>query len=171
MFKLIHQWKQFSLIEQEIKLPTQDKIQHTSIIHPGASVILPIFPDGNILLLRQFRPSIDGWLYELPAGTLEQGESPLEGAMRELEEETSYSANHFQFLGELIPLAGFCNEKQYLYIAQELNKTNRYTCDDDEVIEVLSLTKEDIKQMIINGDIIDSKTIACLSKATLCGYL
>lgn len=171
MSKLIHKWKQLSLIESDIELPNQKKVTHTTITHPGATVILPLFSNGNLLLLKQFRPSINDWLYELPAGTLEPGELPLDCAMRELEEETHYSTNHFQYIGELIPLAGFCDEVQHLYIAKELNKTSRLTCDDDEIIEVLSLTISEVEQMIIDGKINDSKTIACLSKARLCGYI
>lgn len=171
MSKLIHQWKQLSLIESDIQLPNQKSVIHTTITHPGATVILPVFSNGNVLLLKQFRPSINSWLYELPAGTLEPGEQPLECARRELEEETQYSANQFQSLGELIPLAGFCNEIQYLYIAKELQKTSRLKSDEDEIIEVISISLSEIEQMIMDGKINDAKTIACLFKAKLCGFI
>ena len=68
-------------------------------------------------------------------------------------------------------MAGFCDEIQYLFVAKQLTKTQRFQCDDDELIEVLSLTIEELEQYIIDGDISDAKTIACLSKAKLCGYL
>lgn len=171
MSKTIHQWKRFALVEEEIELPTRTKVTHTTVVHPGATVILPILPDGKVLLLRQFRPSIGDWLYELPAGTIELNENSLQCAKRELEEETGFSGLEFQSLGELIPLAGFCDETQFLYIARELKKTDRYQCDEDEVIEVLSYEISQIEQMVINGNIVDSKTIACLSKAKLCGYI
>lgn len=171
MPKLIHQWKQLSLIQREMMLPNHVKVMHTTVTHPGATVILPILSNGDILLLRQFRPSINDWLYELPAGTLEQDELPIDCAMRELEEETGYSAKHFQSIGELIPLAGFCDEVQYLYIAKDLNQTARLACDADEVIEILYLSVKEVESMIVNGTIIDSKTIACLSKAKLLNYI
>ncbi|WED29351.1 NUDIX hydrolase [Vibrio sp. DW001] len=171
MPKLIHQWKQLSLIEREMTLPNRVKVIHTTVTHPGATVILPIMSNGDILLLKQFRPSIDDWLYELPAGTLEHDELPIDCAMRELEEETGYSAKHFQSFGELIPLAGFCDEIQYLYIAKDLSQTARLTCDADEVIEILYLSIREVEDMIVNGTIIDSKTIACLLKAKLLNYI
>lgn len=74
-------------------------------------------------------------------------------------------------MGQVTPMAGFCDEIQYLFVAKELRCTQRYSCDDDEVIEVLSLTIDTLEQKIISGEITDAKTIACLSKAKLCGYI
>lgn len=167
----IHSWKGISLVEEQVTLPTGQTITHTTIVHPGAAVILPIDSDGNIIVINQYRPSLKKWLLELPAGTLEANE-PIElCAARELEEETGYSAQSMIALGQVTPLAGFCDEIQYLFVARELTRTNRFACDDDEVIEVLSIPLEELEQMVINGDISDAKTIACLSKAKLCGYI
>ena len=77
MSKTIHTWKQISLVEEEINLPTGRMITHTTIQHPGAAVILPITSDGKIVLVNQFRPSLNKWLLELPAGTREGDEEPL----------------------------------------------------------------------------------------------
>ncbi|MGC9494443.1 NUDIX hydrolase [Vibrio genomosp. F10] len=171
MSKLIHTWKQISLIEENIRLPNGHTIVHTTMAHPGAAVILPITADGNVILINQFRPSLGKWLLELPAGTIEQGEQPQQCALRELEEETGYSAEEWFPLGQVTPLAGFCDEIQHLYVAKSLSKSQRYACDDDEVIEVVTMTIEQLQQLIINDTITDAKTIACLSKAILCGYL
>ncbi len=171
MRKVIHQWKRISLIEEQVTLPNGKCIEHTTIQHPGAAVILPLTDTGKVVLVHQFRPSLNKWLLELPAGTKENEETPLACAERELEEETGYSAMHFKPLGQVTPLAGFCDEIQYLFVAKKLSKTQRYECDDDEVIEVVELTIEELESKIISGDISDAKTIACLSKAKLCGYL
>lgn len=171
MSKTIHTWKTISLIEEQIILPTGNTITHTTIEHPGASVILPITNDNKIIMVNQFRPSLKKWILELPAGTIENNESPLICAQRELEEETGYHGKSFIELGQFTPLAGFCDEIQHLFIAKELEQTARYSCDDDEVIEVVTYTVQEIEQKIIKGEITDSKTIACLSKAKLCGYL
>ncbi len=171
MSKTIHTWKTISLIEEDVVLPTGNTVTHTTIEHPGAAVILPVTSDNKIIMVNQFRPSLKKWLLELPAGTIEKPESPLSCAKRELEEETGYSAQSFKELGQFTPLAGFCDEIQHLFIATELTKTERLNCDDDEVIEVLALTIQELEQKIIFGEITDSKTIACLSKAKLCGYL
>lgn len=171
MSKVIHKWKNIALIEEEVLLPTGNAITHTTIQHPGAAVILPITEDGHIILINQFRPSLKKWLLELPAGTKEQGEDPLHCAERELEEETGYSASEWISLGQVTPLAGFCDEIQYLFVAKQLRQTNRYQCDDDEVIQVMSLSLQQLEEKIRDGSISDAKTIACLSKAKLCGYI
>ncbi|GEM75032.1 NUDIX hydrolase [Vibrio sagamiensis] len=171
MSRTIHTWKQISLKEEDMVLPNGRKITHTMIQHPGAAVILPITEEGKIVLVNQFRPSLNKWLLELPAGTREIGEDPLSCAQRELEEETGYSATSFIPLGQVTPLAGFCDEIQYLYVAKNLTKTARYQCDEDEVIEVITLSKTELEQYIIEDKLTDAKTIACLSKASLCGCI
>lgn len=167
----IHRWKRISLVEETVTLPTNQTIQHTTIIHPGATVILPITKDNQIVLINQFRPSLKKWLLELPAGTIEAKEDTLTCAKRELEEETGYSAETFIPMGQVTPMAGFCDEIQYLYVAINLSKTNRYECDEDEIIEVITLSLPELEHKIIQGEITDAKTIACLSKAKLCGFI
>ncbi|KUI98143.1 NUDIX hydrolase [Vibrio sp. MEBiC08052] len=171
MRKTIHQWKQISLVEEEIMLPTHRPILHTTIIHPGAAVILPVNQQGEIVMLRQFRPSIRKWLLELPAGTREDSETPLACAQRELAEETGYLASEWVALGQLTPLAGFCDEIQHLFVAKALSVTQDYQRDDDEVIDTFCLSIQALEKKIIDGEITDTKTIACLSKAKLCGYI
>ncbi|ANU38117.1 NUDIX hydrolase [Vibrio scophthalmi] len=168
---VIHTWKRISLVEEQVELPNGQQIVHTTIAHPGAAVILPIADNGDIVMINQYRPSLKKWLLELPAGTLENDEPIEQCACRELEEETGYSAATIQPLGQVTPLAGFCDEIQYLFVAKQLSKTARYQCDDDEVIEVIHLPLVQVEQMIINGEITDAKSIACLSKAKLCGYI
>jgi len=168
---ILHQWKRIALIEEQVALPNGHNIMHTTISHPGAAVILPIDHDGRIIMVNQFRPSLKKWLIELPAGTLEKDE-PIEAcALRELEEETGYSAQQLLSLGQVTPMAGFCDEIQHLFVAKQLTRTQRYSCDEDEVIEVKAFAISELESMIIHGDITDAKTIACLSKAKLCGYL
>lgn len=168
---VLHRWKTIQLVEMDVELPNRKSIRHTSIIHPGAAVILPITHNNGILLLKQFRPSLNKWIYELPAGTLESNESPLACAQRELIEETGYQAEHFTPLGQCTPLAGFCDEIQYLFVATELSRNDSLPLDDDEVIEVIEATLSDVEQWIREDKITDSKTISCLYKAKLCGAL
>lgn len=168
---ILHTWKGISLQEEQTTLPNGKTITHTTISHPGAAVILPIENNGNIIVINQYRPSLKKWLLELPAGTIEPNEPVELCAVRELAEETGYSAETMISLGQVTPLAGFCDEIQYLFVAKSLSEVTRFNCDDDEVIEVLSLPVSEIEQKIIAGEITDAKTIACLSKAKLCGYI
>lgn len=168
---VLHRWKNIQLAEIDVDLPNGKSIRHTTIIHPGAAVILPITDGGDILLLRQFRPSLNKWILELPAGTIENNESPIECARRELIEETGYSAQHFEPLGQCSPLAGFCDEIQHLFVAKGLSPNQSLSPDDDEVINVIKVSLNDIENWIKTDEITDGKTIACLSKAKLCGFL
>ncbi len=169
--KVIYQWKGISLTEEPVTLPDGRTIEHTTIKHPGAAVIIPVMDNGDLVLVHQFRPSLKKWLLELPAGTREAQEDALTCAQRELEEETGYSAAEFIPLGQVTPMAGCCDEIQHLYVAKGLKKTARYQCDDDEVIEVVTFNQAQLEEKIVAGDISDAKTIACLYKARLCGYL
>ncbi len=167
----IHRWKAISLVEEQLTLPNGKQIDHTTIVHPGAAVILPLTDDGNVVLVNQFRPSLKKWLLELPAGTIEASETPEQCAMRELEEETGYRAAHFTSLGQVTPLAGFCDEIQHLFVGHNLTLCNGRECDEDEVIEVVTFSVTELEQKIIEGEITDTKTIACLGKAKLCGLI
>ncbi|WP_117234101.1 NUDIX hydrolase [Vibrio maerlii] len=171
MSKIIHQWKRISLNEDQVTLPTGQTITHTTIHHPGAAVILPILEDGRLVLVRQFRPSLNKWILELPAGTIEENELPLACAKRELKEETGYECEKFIDLGQLTPLAGFCDEIQHLFIATDVKQVCGLNCDDDEIIEIQLLTVDELENLIKTNQISDTKTIACLSKAKLCGYI
>ncbi len=171
MSRIIHQWKRISLNEEQVTLPNGQTITHTTIHHPGASVILPILDDGRLVLVRQFRPSLNKWILELPAGTIEAGEQPLACAQRELKEETGYESENFIDLGQLTPLAGFCDEIQHLFIATNAKQVCDLNCDDDEIIEIQVLTVDELEHLIKTNQISDTKTIACLSKAKLCGYI
>ena len=122
---------------------------------------------GSVLLLQypQGHWGFPKGHYEAEDGAYQQT------ALRELEEETGYSATSFQSLGQVTPLAGFCDEIQHLFVAKDLSLTTRFECDEDEVIEVIELSLEELQDKIRHDQITDTKTIACLSKALLCGYL
>ena len=126
--------------------------------HPGSAVILPLFEDGSIALVKQYRHPAVKYLLELPAGTLDDKERPEEGAARELEEELGIVAGRMEKLCEFFVSPGFCEEKMWLFLATELRQTKQ-RLEDDEVIEVARLPIERALQMITDGDIEDAKTI------------
>ena len=132
--------------------------------HRGSAVILPVFDDGTIALVRQYRHPAARYLLELPAGTLNDKEPPQEGAARELEEELGLVAGKLEKLCEFFISPGFCEEKMWLYLATDLSETQQ-RLEDDEMIAVVRLPLERALQMITDGEIEDGKTIIGLMLA------
>jgi ADP-ribose pyrophosphatase len=132
------------------------------VVHPGAVVILPILEDGRIVLIRNRRYAIGAqYLLELPAGTLEKNEDPLNCAGRELLEETGYLAGRLAALGNFYSSPGILSEKLYAFAAYDLEK-QAPALEEGEEIEVLSATLGEAVEMIREGRIHDGKTIATL---------
>lgn len=150
---------------------TVDTIQEGALIyqrdvvrHPGSAVIVPVFADGTVALVRQYRHPAVRYLLEIPAGTLDEGEKPEVGAARELEEELGVVAGKMEKLSEFFVSPGFCEEKMWVYLATELTETSQ-RLDEDEVIEVVRLTLTEALEMISDGEIEDAKTIIGLMLA------
>ena len=126
--------------------------------HAGSAVIVPVFDDGTIALVRQYRHPAQRYLLEVPAGTLERGEAPEKGAARELEEELGLVCGRLEKLSEFFVSPGFCEEKMWVYLATELTETEQ-RLEDDEVIEVVRIPFSQALSMITTGEIEDAKTI------------
>ncbi len=137
------------------------------IDHPGAVLIVPFLSPRRIILLRQFRPTLNKYIYEFPCGTIDPRESPLRCAKRELIEETGYAATRVSKLGCLYPAPGYTNEIIYVYQADQLTPAEAQQ-DDDEIIETMVVSRRDLHKMLKQGDLQDSKTVAAL---VLCGWL
>lgn len=132
------------------------------IHHDGAAAVVAVDTDGKLLMVRQYRNALDRFTLELPAGKLDDPEEPtLECAKRELEEETGYRAGKMEYLLTVNTTVAFCNEKIDLYLATDLTKTEQHL-DSDEEINVERWDMEDLKKMIYEGKMTDSKTIAGL---------
>jgi ADP-ribose pyrophosphatase len=132
--------------------------------HPGSAVIVPLFDDGSVALVRQYRHPAVRYLLEVPAGTLNRGEAPEEGAARELEEELGLVATNLTRLVEFFVSPGFCEEKMWIYLATGLSETAQ-RLDDDELIEVVRLPLARALEMVADGEIEDAKTIIGLMLA------
>ncbi len=138
------------------------KIRERQVIrHPGAAVILPILPDGRVVLIEQHRTTLGRPQIEAPAGGLEPGEDPLEGAKRELAEETGYRAGQWKFIQRFYPAPGITDECMDLYIASELEE-GEPSPDEDEWVEIKTYDDARIKQMLESGEITDAKTLIAL---------
>lgn len=134
------------------------------IIHPrGAVAILPVTETGY-LLLRQYRYAVGQYIFEVPAGTMEDGEEPVETARRELIEEAGVAAKTLVPRGFIYTTPGFTDEKIWLFEARGLSPSDEFQKDADEVIEVKSMTREETGEMVQNGTICDAKTICLLHR-------
>jgi ADP-ribose pyrophosphatase len=132
--------------------------------HPGSAVIVPVYDDGTVGLVRQYRHPAVRYLLEIPAGTLAASERPEEGAARELEEELGVIAGRLEKLTEFFVTPGFCEEKMWLYLATDLKATTQ-RLEDDEQIEIVRIPWARAFEMIADGEIEDGKTIIGLMMA------
>ncbi len=128
-----------------------------ALLHPGAVAVVAV-DGGRVLLERQFRPVVGEWLYELPAGTLEPGESPEEAARRELVEETGYRASRLWRLASFYPSPGVSTEVITVFVAEGLEYVGARP-EEDEVIETVWLGLDEALGMVVDGRIRDAKTI------------
>ncbi len=138
--------------------------QREVVHHHGSAVIIPVFDDGTVSLVRQYRHPAVRYLLEAPAGTLADGERPEIGAARELDEELGLVAARLEKLSEFFVSPGFCEEKMWVYLATELS-AGKQLLDDDEILDVVRLPITDALEMITSGEIQDAKTIIGLMLA------
>ena len=145
----------------EVLLPNGKTSTREWVEHPGAACIIPIFANGKLGLVRQYRYAAKNEFIEFPAGKIDKGESPESCARRELEEEIGYTAKTFRFLTNIHPAIGFCNEKMWIYIAEDLTKTSEKK-DKDEFLKFIPTTPDKALDMVKNGKITDVKTVISL---------
>lgn len=141
-----------------VELENQKYAKREIVEHKSASAILAVTEKNEILLVKQYRKAVEDFLYEIPAGILNIAEEPVECALRELREETGYEAEKINQIYEFYTSPGFSNEKVYLFMAEGLTFTST-NFDEDECIETISASKEEVRKMIETGRIMDSKTL------------
>ena len=129
--------------------------------HPGGAGCLPLFDDGQIALVKQYRHPARRELLEIPAGKIEPDETPMQCATRELEQETGFRAGQIEKLAEFYSTPGFCEERLYVYLATDLQQIEQ-NLDHDEFVEVVYLPLTQAVMMAERGEIEDSKTIIAL---------
>lgn len=137
-------------------------MQFKMVDHPGAAAAL-VVKDGLVLLVEQYRPAAGRQMLEIPAGTIDRDESPLECAQRELQEETGYRAENWEPLGHLYPTPGYTNEVLHIFAASGLTKGEQHL-DVSEDINVRWIPLQQVEEMIDQGEINDAKTIIAIFK-------
>ena len=156
--KIVFQGELLEMNRDEVLLPNGEVGVREWINHPGAVCCIPILPDGKIALIKQYRYAVKKEMIELPAGKLDKNEIPEECALRELEEEIGYKVKKLTFLTNIHPAIGFANENMWLFLAENLVKTES-KLDSDEFLELIPTKLEEAIEMVWSGKITDVKTI------------
>ena len=161
----LHQGRVFNLVKENYTLENGVTSEMDFIQHPGAAAMVPLLNDQEVVLIKQYRHAIREFIWEIPAGTLDAGETPLNCAKRELVEETGYSADDWHRLGTITPVPGCSNERIHIFLASDLKPAEQHL-DDDEMLNVHPVQLNDALQMILAGEISDGKTISGLFLAS-----
>ena len=154
---LVYKGKAFSFYSDKIKFNGKVMVKDY-VLYPEAVAILPFLDNDKFVLIKQFRYSVKDEVFEIPAGKLEPGESVLEGAIRELEEETGYKARKVKKVYEYYPAVGYSSEKIHIVFAKELELTSK-NLDEDEFTDVYVFSYDEVFKMIVENKVKDAKTI------------
>lgn len=162
----VYESRVFAVEAGRRRFPNGTEHDVTVVRHRPSVVILPMLDDGRILLIRQYRPSIDRMLWELPAGSIDPDEPLEQAAVRECAEETRMVPASVERLAALYPAPGFCDELLVFFRASSLvpaGQDSGFHADDDEDIETRAVTTAEARAMVVRGDIEDLKTAYGLS--------
>jgi ADP-ribose pyrophosphatase len=150
--------KLFTVVEEHAVDPDGFEIHRSIVKHAGSAVMIAVDENDRVLLVHQYRLPAEDKLWEIPAGRLDPGESPLQAAKRELAEEAGVKARKWVKLSSFWASPGYVAEKMNLFLATEL-KHGEQNLMDDERIEIKWFSKKDVRRMILRGEIADAKTI------------
>jgi ADP-ribose pyrophosphatase len=158
---IVYEGRVFSVEVDRKRFPNGQEHEVAVVRHPPSVVLIPIQDDGRVILIQQYRPSVDRVLWELPAGSVERGEQPDATALRECEEEIGLSPRTVQRIRGLFPTPGFCDEELIFYRVSDLRQPaadSPYKPDEDEDITAQPFTVAEARAMVARGDIVDLKT-------------
>ena len=162
----VHKGRILELDIDVVKLPTGHTVDMEVVRHPGSVVLIPIPEPGTIILIRQYRYTIDRWIWELPAGSVKPKEDPDTAAVRECEEEIGLVPHRVTRLRGYYPSPGFCDEIMTYYRCEDLRPPAADSTaqpDEDEEIEPRTFTMDEARELIRSGEIVDLKTLAGLT--------
>ena len=163
----IYQGRIITVQLETIALPKGGTLQAEIVRHPGSVVIVPVIDDGHVILVRQYRHAIGRWAWELPAGSLKPGEDIAAAAGRECHEEVGLIPTRLERLGSFFPTPGYCDEEMHFFRATGLREPRADDeaahQDEDEDIEARPFSVDEIRRMIVRGEIIDLKTLGGLA--------
>lgn len=151
--------KFIDLYVEDVELPNGKTSKREIVKHPGAVAILAVTDEGKIIMVKQFRKPLERAIVEIPAGKLEKGEEPEYTALRELEEETGYTAKKLTKITAFYTSPGFADEIVHVFLAEELSVLEeKRELDEDEFVEVMEVTLEDALKLVESREVYDAKT-------------
>ena len=158
--EVVFKGRKFRVLSGEVFLPSGKRVWRDVVDFGESVVILPIDGD-NVFIIKQYRPAINGWIYELPAGTLQMNEDPFECAKRELIEEIGYEADSIDLLFKMYLSPGYSNEYMYAFVASELRYVGERP-EYGEEIEVVKMPYDKLIDLVGSGKVEDAKSIATI---------
>lgn len=154
----------FDVDRDRVRLPHGREVTLDVVRHPRSVVLLPVPEPGHIILIRQYRYPVNRWLWELPAGSVDEGEEPEQAARRECHEEIGLVPATVVRLAALYPTPGYCDEQMIFFRVSGLAAGETAAAvDEDEDIEARTFALREARDMVRNGEIVDMKTIAALT--------
>lgn len=158
----LYEGRIINLRVEDVELPNGKQSKRELIDHPGAVAVIAMTKDNKILAVRQYRKALGKSIVEIPAGKLEVGEEPEITAVRELEEETGYTCQSLTEVISFYTSPGFANELVHLYVAEGLVKKGEQSADEDEFLDVLYLSLDELEEMVHTKEVHDAKTAYAL---------
>ena len=156
--------KVFDVDRDRVRMPNGRETVVDVIRHPPSAVIVPVPEPGQVILIRQYRYAVNAWLWEFPAGSVDDGETPEQAASRECHEEIGQVPDTIVRLGAMYPTPGYCDEEMFFFRVSGLSVPEaEAAADEDEDIEVATFTLKEAREMVRRGQIVDMKTVIGLS--------
>ena len=152
-----------NVVEDTVRLPNGNEAQRIVVKHPGAAAVLAITAEQKVVLVKQWRYPVGEALLEIPAGKLDgHNEDPAHAALRELAEETPYTATEVKLIHTFYTVPGFGDEKMYLYLAENVEPNSTLSADEDEILQPVLLSSTEVLYALQNNQIHDGKTLVAL---------
>jgi ADP-ribose pyrophosphatase len=160
----VFEGKVFDVDRDRVRMPNGRDVMLDVLRHPRSAVIVPVPEPGHVILIRQYRYAVNRWLWECPAGSVDEGETPEQAARRECHEEIGQVPDTVVRLAAMFPTPGYCDEEMFFFRVSGLSVPDeKAELDEDEDIEVRVFTLKDAREMVRRGDITDMKTVIGLA--------
>ena len=160
----VYDGKVFDVDRDKVRMPNGRTVTVDVVRHPKSVVLIPVPEPGHVILIRQYRYAVNAFLWELPAGSVDEGESPEQAARRECHEEIGKVPATIVRMAAMFPTPGYCDEEMVFFRVSSLEEPNEAAeLDEDEDIEAKTFELRDAREMIRRGEITDMKTVAGLA--------